>query len=142
MQNAVICKVLGLGIRGDGFVIAVLRGKKSMKKLILKVKDDLTQDDLGKIARKMRKQWSEGLIVIPENYNYELVSEEWVDVEKLNPPKNQTLLVWIEYEQNDTLCQSYGFGSWNGDGWTVYLQEAKRVLAWMTLPEPYLVGDV
>ena len=116
--------------------------KKSMKKLILKVQDDLTQEDLGKIAKKMHKQWNEGLIVIPNNYKYELVSEDWVDVEKLNPPKNETLLVWIEYEEDGNLCQTYGFGSWDGDGWTVYLQEAKRVLAWMMLPMPYSVGDV
>ena len=142
MRNAVICKVLGLGIRGDGFVIAVMRGKRKMKRLILHVKSRISQEELTALTKRMKRQWNDGLIVIPDNINYELIDEDWIEVEKAKPPQGELVLTWIEREENGSLEQTYGFGKWDGDGWIVFLQDANKVLAWTSLPEPFISGDV
>lgn len=77
-------------------------------------------------------------MIIPDDYKYELVEEEWVACEKMKPPEGLMVLTWIEHEIDGNLEQTYGFGTWEGDGWVVYLQEASRVIAWMQLPEPYI----
>ena len=138
MQSVVIRKDLGHGARGDGCVIAVFHGQKSMKKLIIKVKGPSNQQELSAIAKRMNRQWNNGLLIIPDDYKYELVEEEWVACEKMKPPEGQMVLTWIEHEIDGNLEQTYGFGTWEGDGWVVYLQEASRVIAWMQLPEPYI----
>lgn len=112
-----------------------------MKKLILTAKN-VKQEEISNIAKRMHKQWNEGLIVIPDNFTYQLIDEDWISVEKVKPPKGQLVLTWIEREENGVTEQTYGFGKWDGDGWIVYLQDANKVLAWMALPEPYISGDV
>ena len=138
MPCVVIRKDLGHGARGDGCVIAVFHGQKSMKKIIIKVKGPSNQQELSAIAKRMNRQWNNGLLIIPDDYKYELVEEEWVACEKMKPPERQMVLTWIEHEIDGNLEQTYGFGTWEGDGWVVYLQEASRVIAWMQLPEPYI----
>lgn len=112
-----------------------------MKKLIIKVKN-AKKDELTSIARRMSKQWAEGLIIIPDDYKYQIVDEDWISAEKQAPPKGQIVLTWIEREENGTVEQTYGFGEWDGDGWIVFLQDANKVIAWMALPEPYNTGVV
>ena len=112
-----------------------------MKKLIIKVKN-AKKDELTSIARRMSKQWAEGLIIIPDDYIYQIIDEDWTSVEKQAPPKGQMVLTWIEREENGTVEQTYGFGKWDGDGWIVFLQDASKVIAWMALPEPYIAGVV
>ena len=138
MPCVVIHKDLGHGARGDGCVIAVFHGQKSMKKLISKVKGPSNHQELSAIAKRMNRQWNNGLLIIPDDYKYELVEEGWVACEKMKPPEGQMVLTWVEHEIDGNLEQTYGFGTWEGDGWVVYLQEASRVIAWMQLPEPYI----
>lgn len=113
-----------------------------MKRLILHVKSRISQEELAALTKRMKRQWNDGLIVIPDNINYELIDEDWIEVEKAKPPQGELVLTWIEREENGSLEQTYGFGKWNGDGWIVFLQDASKVLAWTSLPEPFISGDV
>ena len=135
--NAVIYQVRGHCMRGDGCVIAVLRGEKSMKKVILKTKTMIKPDILKMMAEDFKRQWDDGFIIVPNNFAVQLVDEDWTDVEKMIPPEGKMVLIWMEYEDGENVCQTYGFGKYEGDGWTVYLQQATRILAWMLLPEPF-----
>lgn len=78
--------------------------------------------------------------MIPDDYDYQMIEEDWVDCSKTMPPKGQMVLIWIERVEGEVIEQTYGFGKWDGDGWIVFLQDAKKVLAWTSLPEPYIAG--
>lgn len=110
-----------------------------MKKVILSAQLPLTQKELEILNQDMQKQWDDGFMLIPNNFKVQLVDEDWTAVESGTPPKGQVVLIWMEYEDGEHLGQTYGFGKFDGDGWIVYLQQAKRILAWMTLPDPFKV---
>ena len=112
-----------------------------MKKVILKAQLNMKQAELEGYAQKLKKQWDEGFMLVPSHFKVQLVDGDWIAVEKSSPPSGQMVLIWMEYENNDKVCQTYGFGQYDGDGWIVFLQQATRVLAWATLPEPYEVRD-
>lgn len=61
-------------IRGDGCVIAVLRGSK-MKKVIVKASVAMKQKELKELAVSLKKQWDEGLMVIPSCFKVKVVDE-------------------------------------------------------------------
>lgn len=109
-----------------------------MKKVILKAQLNMKQKELELLAQDLKAQWDEGFMLVPNHFKVQLVDEGWIDVNKSTPPKGQMVLVWMEYEDNGNTCQIYGFGQYDGDGWIVFLQEATQVLAWSTLPEPYV----
>ena len=111
-----------------------------MKKIILQSRLAMKEEELQKLSTKMKKQWNEGFMVVPSVFKVQLVDEDWIPVEKMTPPKGQTVLIWIEYEDEGKTCQTYAFGSYD-DGWTVYLQDASYVYAWAVLPEPYVIND-
>ena len=109
-----------------------------MKKVILKAQLNMKNDELKVLAEDLKKQWDDGFMLVPNNFKVELVDSDWIKVEKAKPPKNEMVLTWIEYEDEDgNTCQTYGFGKFEKDGWIVYLQQADKVLAWALLPEPY-----
>ena len=135
--NAVIYQVRGHCMRGDGFVIAVLRGSKSMKKVILKFKTKVKPETVKLLAEDLKRQWDEGFMLVPDNFIVQLVDEDWKRVGEYLPQSNDMVLVWIEYQDGDNICQTYGFGRYEEDSWIVYLQQAIKVLAWMSLPDPY-----
>lgn len=76
-------------------------------------------------------------MLVPDNFMVQLVDEDWKRVEEYLPQTNDMVLIWIEYQDGDNICQTYGFGRYEEDGWIVYLQQATKVLAWMSLPDPY-----
>ena len=108
-----------------------------MKKVILKTKTMIKPDMLKMMTEDFKRQWDDGFIIVPNNFAVQLVDEDWTDVEKMNPPEGKMVLIWMEYEDGKNICQTYGFGKYEDDGWTVYLQQATRILAWMLLPEPF-----
>lgn len=123
-------------------MIAVVRSKKSMKKLILKVKGKKSSEEMASLTKRMNRQWNNGLIVIPEEVSYQMIEEEWINCEKCVPKEGETVLVWAEYEKDGEIGHTYDFGTVQKNGWSVCFEETKRVIAWMPLPEPYKVGDV
>lgn len=119
-------------------MIAVLRGK-SMKKVILKATAQISPNQLDILSKDLNDQWENGFMVVPDYFKVQLVDAGWTQVEKQAPPLNQLVLVWMEYENGENTCQTYGFGKYDGDGWIVYLQAATQIIAWAFLPEPYKV---
>ena len=109
-----------------------------MKKDILKAQLNMKQKELELLAQDLKAQWDEGFMLVPNHFKVQLVDEGWIDVNKSTPPNGQMVLVWMEYDDNGNTCQTYGFGQYDGDGWIVFLQEATQILAWSTLPEPYV----
>ena len=108
-----------------------------MKKVILKFKTKVKPETVKLLAEDLKRQWDEGFMLVPDNFMVQLVDEDWKIVEEYLPQTNDMVLVWIEYQDGGNICQTYGFGRYEKDGWIVYLQQAKKVLAWMSLPDPY-----
>lgn len=117
-------------------MITVLRGKGSMKKVILKAQTKLKPKELKVLTEDFKKQWDEGFMVVPNNIKVELVDSDWIPVEK-SPPQGEMVLIWAEHEDEETVSQTYGFGMYEGDGWVVYVTAATKILAWCPLPGPY-----
>ena len=112
-----------------------------MKKVILTAQLTMKQDELKKAAKDLKRQWDDGFMLVPNHFKVQIVEGDWVAVEEGAPPEGEMVLTWIEYESDGNICQTYGFGRYDGDGWIVYLQQANKVLAWSSLPEPYKVRD-
>lgn len=128
--------VLGDYIRGDGCVRAVLRGSK-MKKVIVKSSIAIKQKELKVLAEDLRKQWAEGLMVVPSCFEVKVV-DEWIKCEKALPAEGQMVLIWYEYHEDSKVYQNYGFGWIEGNKWLVcYATNVSRVIAWSSLPAPY-----
>lgn len=128
--------VIGDYIRGDGCVIAVLRGSK-MKKVIVKASVAMKQKELKEIAVNLKKQWDEGLMVVPSCFEVKVV-DEWIKCEKALPAEGQMVLIWYEYQEDEKVYANYGFGWIEGNEWLVcYAERVTQVLAWSSLPEPF-----
>ena len=128
--------VLGDYIRGDGCVIAVLRGSK-MKKVIVKASVAMKQKELKELAVSLKKQWDEGLMIVPSCFEVKVV-DEWIKCEKALPAEGQMVLIWYEYQEDEKVYANYGFGWIEGNEWLVcYAERVTQVLAWSSLPEPF-----
>lgn len=128
--------VLGDYIRGDGCVIAVLRGSK-MKKVIVKASVAMKQKELKELAVSLKKQWDEGLMIVPSCFEVKVV-DEWIKCEKALPAEGQMVLIWYEYQEDEKVYANYGFGWTEGNEWLVcYAERVTQVLAWSSLPEPF-----
>lgn len=128
--------VLGDYIRGDGCVIAVLRGSK-MKKVIVKASVAMKQKELKELAVSLKKQWDEGLMIVPSCFEVKVV-DEWIKCEKALPAESQMVLIWYEYQEDEKVYANYGFGWIEGNEWLVcYAERVTQVLAWSSLPEPF-----
>lgn len=110
-----------------------------MKKVILKATAQISPNQLDILSKDLNDQWENGFMVVPDYFKVQLVDVGWTKVGKQAPPLNQLVLVWMEYEDGENICQTYGFGQYDDDGWIVYLQEATQIIAWAFLPEPYKV---
>ena len=128
--------VLGDYIRGDGCVMAVLRGSK-MKKVIVKASVAMKQKELKELAVSLKKQWDEGLMIVPSCFEVKVV-DEWIKCEKALPAEGQMVLIWYEYQEDEKVYANYGFGWIEGNEWLVcYAERVTQVLAWSSLPEPF-----
>ena len=128
--------VLGDYIRGDGCVIAVLRGSK-MKKVIVKASVAMKQKELKELAVSLKKQWDEGLMIVPSCFEVKVV-DEWIKCEKALPAEGQMVLIWYEYQEDEKVYANYGFGWIEGNEWLVcYAERVTQVLAWSSLPESF-----
>ena len=110
-----------------------------MKRVILKAQTLIKETELKVLAKDLNEQWDQGFMVVPDFFKVELVDEGWTAVEDDLPEPGRVCLVWMSYEDNGKTCQTYGFAKHEGDGWVVYLQKAKKILAWTALPAPYEV---
>lgn len=129
--------VLGDYIRGDGCVIAVLRGPRSMKKVIVKASIAMKQRELNELTTRLKKQWDEGFMVIPNCFDVHLV-DDWINCDKALPKEGEMVLIWYEYNEDSKVYQNYGFGWIKGNEWLVcYATNVSRVIAWSSLPAPY-----
>lgn len=128
--------VLGDYIRGDGCVIAVFRGLK-MKKVIVMASGAIKQKELKVLTESLKRQWDEGLMVVPNCFEVKVI-DEWIKCEKALPAEGQMVLIWYEYQEDEKAYENYGFGWIEKNEWLVcYAERVTRVIAWSSLPEPY-----
>ena len=108
-----------------------------MKKVIVKASVAMKQKELKELAVSLKKQWDEGLIIVPSCFEVKVV-DEWIKCEKALPAEGQMVLIWYEYQEDEKVYANYGFGWIEGNEWLVcYAERVTQVLAWSSLPEPF-----
>ena len=117
-------------------MIAVMRGK-GMKKVIVKATLAMKQKELKELADRLKKEWEEGLMIVPNSFKVTVV-DEWIKCEKALPPEGKMVLIWYEYQEDEKVYANYGFGWIEGNQWLVcYAERVIQVIAWSSLPEPF-----
>lgn len=117
-------------------MIAVMRGK-GMKKVIVKATLAMKQKELKELADRLKKEWEEGLMIVPNSFKVTVV-DEWIKCEKALPPEGKMVLIWYEYQEDEKVYANYGIGWIEGNQWLVcYAERVIQVIAWSSLPEPF-----
>ena len=108
-----------------------------MKKVIVKATLAMKQKELKELADRLKKEWEEGLMIVPNSFKVTVV-DEWIKCEKALPPEGKMVLIWYEYQEDEKVYANYGFGWIEGNQWLVcYAERVIQVIAWSSLPEPF-----
>lgn len=105
-----------------------------MKRLILKAKTLMTQEEAKRYYTRIRDQMETGLVIIPAYFD--VIQDEWIELKNAQPKKYQDLIVCdangIEYiatmDDLDRFIASSG-------------EKIENVVAWMPAPKPYKVKN-
>lgn len=105
-----------------------------MKRLILKAKTMMTQEDAKRYYTRIHDQMETGLVIIPAFFD--VIQDEWIELKTAQPKKYHDLIVCdadgIEYiatmDDLDRFITSSG-------------EKIENVVAWMPAPKPYEVKN-